>query len=131
VTLIYTLLDKTSPRGALGADVVNGIVYAVGGYTNAFTGLRTVEALVPFVSPPHDADGDGVADDSDNCATVANADQTDSDGDGTGDACDPTPFPPPADPTTKDQCKSGGWELFGFTNQGQCIRFVEAGKDNR
>jgi hypothetical protein len=35
-----------------------------------------------------DADGDGVADDLDNCPSVANADQADSDGDGVGDACD-------------------------------------------
>jgi len=36
-----------------------------------------------------DADGDGVADDVDNCPAVANADQLDSDGDGAGNACDP------------------------------------------
>ena len=38
---------------------------------------------------PVDSDGDGVADDSDNCPLVANANQEDSDGDGIGDACDP------------------------------------------
>jgi len=35
------------------------------------------------------------------------------------------------DPTTKDECKKGGWESFGFRNQGQCVRFVETGKDSR
>jgi len=35
-----------------------------------------------------DADGDGVFDSDDNCATIANADQADADGDGVGDACD-------------------------------------------
>ena len=30
-------------------------------------------------------------------------------------------------PMTKDQCKDGGWQQFGFANQGQCIRFVVAG----
>lgn len=35
-----------------------------------------------------DSDGDGVADDVDNCADVANADQSDVDGDGIGDVCD-------------------------------------------
>lgn len=41
--------------------------------------------------------------------------------------------PPPVtnDPTTKDQCKKGGFADFGFRNQGQCIRFVETGKDSR
>jgi hypothetical protein len=35
------------------------------------------------------------------------------------------------DPTTKDDCKDGGWEDFGFRNQGQCVRFVETGQDSR
>jgi hypothetical protein len=35
------------------------------------------------------------------------------------------------DPTSMDQCKKGGWEDFGFKNQGQCIRFVNTGKDSR
>ena len=35
-----------------------------------------------------DTDGDGLEDDSDNCASVANADQLDTDSDGLGNACD-------------------------------------------
>lgn len=35
-----------------------------------------------------DGDGDGIADDVDNCPNTANADQGDLDGDGTGDVCD-------------------------------------------
>jgi len=31
----------------------------------------------------------------------------------------------------KDQCKNGQWQELGFRNQGQCIRFVETGKDSR
>jgi hypothetical protein len=27
-------------------------------------------------------------------------------------------------PTTKAECKKGGWKQFGFKNQGQCIKFV-------
>jgi hypothetical protein len=38
-----------------------------------------------------DSDGDGIADDVDNCISVANADQHDEDGDHVGDACDPCP----------------------------------------
>jgi hypothetical protein len=34
-------------------------------------------------------------------------------------------------PMTKDDCKDNGHEDFGFANQGQCIRFVETGKDSR
>jgi hypothetical protein len=36
-----------------------------------------------------DADGDGLADDSDNCVNEPNADQRDVDGDRIGSACDP------------------------------------------
>jgi hypothetical protein len=43
-----------------------------------------------------------------------------------------SPAPPaPTDPTTSDDCKKGGWADFGFTNQGQCVRFVETGLDSR
>jgi len=35
------------------------------------------------------------------------------------------------DPTTKDECKDNGWEKFGFKNQGECVSFVETGKDRR
>lgn len=33
-------------------------------------------------------------------------------------------------PTSKDQCKDGGWKSYGstFKNQGQCVSFVETGK---
>jgi hypothetical protein len=32
----------------------------------------------------------------------------------------------PALPTTKDDCKHGGWAAFGFRNQGQCVKSVVA-----
>ncbi len=36
---------------------------------------------------------------------------------------------PPPVPTSKDQCKNGGWRDFGsvFKNQGQCVAFVARG----
>lgn len=37
----------------------------------------------------------------------------------------------PTDPTAKEDCMKSGWENFGFKNQGQCIRYVETGKDSR
>ena len=35
------------------------------------------------------------------------------------------------DPEDKNECKKGGWEAFGFRNQGLCIQFVNTGKDSR
>lgn len=35
------------------------------------------------------------------------------------------------DPETKQDCKKGGWKDYGFKNQGQCIKFVNTGKDSR
>jgi hypothetical protein len=32
-------------------------------------------------------------------------------------------------PTSRSQCKHGGWRDFGFKNQGQCIRFVKHGQN--
>jgi hypothetical protein len=34
----------------------------------------------------------------------------------------------PAAPASKDECKNGGWQRFGFANQGQCIAFVNHGR---
>lgn len=35
------------------------------------------------------------------------------------------------DATSKDDCRTGGWDAFGFVNQGQCVRFIETGQDSR
>lgn len=34
-------------------------------------------------------------------------------------------------PPNKDMCKNGEWQGLGFRNQGQCVRWVETGKDSR
>lgn len=39
--------------------------------------------------------------------------------------------PAPAVPVTSNECKKGGYEDYGFKNQGQCIRFVQTGVDSR
>ncbi len=31
----------------------------------------------------------------------------------------------PVFPETKEECEEGGYETFGFTNQGDCVAFVE------
>jgi hypothetical protein len=37
----------------------------------------------------------------------------------------------PHDPVTKDDCKNGGHVDFGFSEQGQCIKFLQTGQDSR
>jgi hypothetical protein len=75
-----------------------------------------------------DTDGDGVEDGDDNCVDVANPGQEDVDGDGVGTACDAEELP-----TTKDQCKNGGWQDFTppFKNQRDCVSFVATGGKNK
>ncbi|WP_164711003.1 hypothetical protein [Euzebya pacifica] len=41
---------------------------------------------------------------------------------------EPTVIP---QPTSKDDCKKGGYADYGFSNQGQCIRYVNTGEDSR
>jgi hypothetical protein len=47
------------------------------------------------------------------------------------------PFPGPKLPTSKDQCKKGGWQDFKdaegerlFKNQGDCVSYVATGGKN-
>lgn len=62
--------------------------------THLFASPTAAFALLPGTITPAltDTDGDGVADELDNCPTTPNEDQDDSDGDGVGDACDGCPF---------------------------------------
>jgi subtilisin family serine protease len=72
------IVDSAEPKAALSAYGFNG-------------GRANARAALDLISPAPDADGDGVADASDNCAGTANASQADSDGDGAGNACDAAP----------------------------------------
>jgi hypothetical protein len=75
-----------------------------------------------------DDDNDGVADADDKCPLVFNPNQEDFDLDRIGDTCDPQTGPP----QNMEQCKNGGWMRFDFprtfSNQGDCIQFVNTGK---
>lgn len=51
---------------------------------------------------PDDWDGDGIANESDNCLTENNPDQSDSDGDGFGDMCDNCRYAPNSDQSDAD-----------------------------
>jgi Thrombospondin type 3 repeat len=82
------------PLSALGGDATFNAAMVIGTPAEPTDCAPDVGA---FHSPdgslvlPPDSDNDGIPDATDNCPTIANADQKDSDRDGTGDACDPTP----------------------------------------
>ena len=75
----------------------------------------------------------GVNQGSGNAGIVSNADAlyVSVNGEKTTYDFELTPPPPPM-PTTKDQCKNGGWQNYGttFKNQGDCVSFVATGGKN-
>ncbi|MCH7595556.1 MAG: hypothetical protein IID35_03265 [Planctomycetes bacterium] len=89
----------------------------------------------PTPADPNDFDGEGIADDSDNCPGVANGGQADADGDGIGDACDHDPCnqgglcPPPLPPLL-DLCDDPALQVDCDTGGDTCVArsvFVDAG----
>jgi hypothetical protein len=58
------------------------------GVTDLYEVVDGTDPTDPSSSALQDADGDGIDDRTDNCPTVANADQADADGNGVGTACD-------------------------------------------
>ena len=76
-----TSLTHVIPTGVGPNGILNDFAFT--GSTSNFIGTG-VSCIV-------DTDGDGIADDVDNCINEANADQADADGDGDGDACDVCP----------------------------------------
>ena len=65
----------------------------------------------------NDIDGDGVANASDNCPSVSNADQADADGDGVGNVCDNCPnWPNPTQALPTWPVPAGDSDCDGFPN---------------
>jgi len=57
--------------------------------TQKSTVIASAEFAGTVIVPEPDTDGDGVADNLDNCKLVANANQRNTDGDSYGNICDP------------------------------------------
>lgn len=99
-----TELEVYKPSGyALAGGEEFEIITATNGVTGEFSSLNltnigptfewevvyeTNRVLLQVKAAAADEDGDGVSDDTDNCVSIANADQTDTDDDGMGDVCD-------------------------------------------
>lgn len=83
-------VGQTLDPGSYTAEVIAYDGSAPQPFTATGTRAFSVVAASPNEPPPPppDSDGDGVADASDNCPSVANANQANFDGDGLGDACD-------------------------------------------
>ena len=91
----WSALDLTYDPGtgyATGniADIPGSVEYFVQAVDDAGNVALVLDQGVPYriLSPTADTDGDGLADDVDNCLLVDNQNQADFDGDGLGDACD-------------------------------------------
>jgi uncharacterized repeat protein (TIGR01451 family) len=80
---------------------VSILIQAHNPLAGAITNLAEIGAVTPDLIATNnftqwitkrDLDGDGAADDADNCPTISNPTQLDSDGDGIGDPCDNCPL---------------------------------------
>lgn len=85
VTSLTNKLDLATCKGAAGS------FYWAENFITADHPFWTVvdqRVKLPVAVPPTDSDGDGVADECDNCPTIANANQYDCNDNGKGDVCD-------------------------------------------
>ncbi len=85
-----------------------------------------------------DPDNGGENENGDNEDNEENGDENDNgdneengDGDDSDDSDEEESADQNEDPNTIEECRNGGWQDFGFRNQGQCIQFVNTGKDSR
>lgn len=104
VTVLMTVDETTYTGGTMGADHPIAWYHEFDGGRAWYTGgghrgaaysepdfmahvIGGIEYAAGLTAPP-DSDGDGIADDADNCLQAANADQRDTDSDGYGNVCD-------------------------------------------
>ena len=102
-----TILDDSVYEGDESFSVALGNVQ--GGASLGTPVSAAVTILEDDQGPePTDSDGDGVADDVDNCPATPNSNQLDTDGDGIGDACETVNIAPVANNDTATVAKGKG-----------------------
>lgn len=124
-------------RHSFGIAAANGIIYAIGGqvYGGNPSVLSTVEAYNPATNTWTTAPSMPTArvllsaGEVNGVIYAVGGIDTDSNFVDTVEAFTAPPSPPQVGPpTSKDQCKNGGWRGFSvprpFKNQGDCIQFV-------
>ena len=90
---ISTVTATSVGHGAYSVGVL--VTGATSNYSpNAKNYSVTVDTTCVVDPGTVDSDGDGVADDDDNCPSVANPGQEDADGDGAGNACESNSYAP-------------------------------------
>jgi len=96
-TISGTLLLTSTPLDYESKSTYSILVQSLDG-TLSYSKTLTITVNDVF----EDMDNDGVSDQTDNCPTIANADQLDTDADGVGDVCDNTPTVANADQIDTD-----------------------------
>ena len=88
-----TASDAAAGDAFGGSVAVSGDTAVVGASRDDHAGGSNAGSAYVF----HDADGDGIPNDEDNCPNTPNPDQSDVDGDGVGDVCEHSPVPSVSD----------------------------------
>jgi hypothetical protein len=87
------------------------------------TGFDCVEGACAAIAPP-DRDGDGIADDADNCPDASNPDQADTNANGVGDTCDEIILPGSCttslDCAIDEVCREGSCRTITCNSSRQC-----------
>jgi hypothetical protein len=116
----YDDLESTLSAALSNVSMPSGFDYAkeLHGIWSCETTYASCDPAVPSTG---DTDGDGIADEQDNCAAGYNPLQSNHDGDAFGDACDPCPLDP-----NSDECAHLPGEIDGdgiLTGDDNCPYF--------
>lgn len=114
------IVNSLSSLSVMSPQTLNDVPYLFTSWSTGepkdhdFTAPATAAAFTATFAA--DTDRDGIADPTDTCAAVMNADQKDSDGDGVGDACDNCVAHPNSD--QRDSDRNGQGDACDVSSEG-------------